>query len=232
MIGYDKYSINHQLLLGLTFEEMTGILTHDRAKRYHPFTLTGTLVAPWGQMPSGLPHIRLDGAADYLQCPAALSADLNFTSEDFTLLAWVFNNGPSGSDMIMCQGHYEVDGFEFYVADNLNIALRTNQTPAAHTGINAVGAFTPSEWQLIGVTRHGTSGQFYVQGVPVDTLLNGGLTDPTDVAGGNKLLIGVQDGEISNFWEGDITLPRIWNRQLSAEEMLQIFSIERHWFNV
>jgi len=234
MIGYDKLSLNHQLLLGLTFEEMTGLITHDRAKPYHPMTLTGT-PPTWHSLASGLPYIAFDGAADYLQCPGALSADLNFVADDFTLLVWVCA-APVGADVIISQGEVDVSGWELFVYA-ANIAFRTSQV-GGHTEIDAVGAFTPSEWLLIGVTRHGASGQFYVQGQPVDTLLNGGLTNPVSPAGGERLLVGVHKvgGVLSNFWKGDIAGgpcgPRIWERQLSAEEMLQIFNLEKHWFGV
>jgi len=101
-----------------------------------------------------------------------------------------------------------------------------------------VGAFTPGEWILIGLTRHGASGQFYVQGQPVDTLLNGGLTNPVSPAGGERLLVGVHKvaGVLSNFWKGDIAGgpcgPRSWEREPSAEEMYQVFEYDRHWFGV
>lgn len=232
MIGYDKISLNHQLLLGLTFEEMTGLITHDRAKPYHPMTLTGT-PPTWHSLPSGLPYIELDGANDFLECPAANSDDFNFVAGDFTLLAWVWLD-VMGTKWLFCHGATDVCGFELYHSViNNTIALRTNQL-GDHTGISAINSgFAILAWQLVGVTRHLTDGQFYLQGQPIITTLNGGMTDPvTCGVGVKKLLIGIYDTEALGPWNGRIALPRIWNRALSAEEMLQIFSLERHWFGV
>lgn len=232
MIGYDKLAINHQLLMGLTFEEMTGVLTHDRAKPYHPFTLTGT-PPTWHSLPSGLPYIELDGANDFLECPAANSDDFNFVADDFTLLAWVWLD-VMGTKRIFCHGATDVCGFELYHSViNNTFGFRTNQL-GAHTEVDAVNSgLVINTWQLAGATRHLTSGQIYLQGQPLTMLLNGGLANPvTCGVGVKKLLIGVYDTEGVGWWNGRIALPRIWNRQLSDEEMLQIFNLERHWFGV
>lgn len=228
MIGYDNYDINHQLLVALPFVEMVGPLAYDIAKPHHKLTLTGT-PPTWNSLVTGFPYIAFDGAADYLQCPAADSADLNFTTEDFTLLAWLYNTGPAGTDTVMCQAGVDVSGWEFDIDNTGQIALRTNQA-AAHTEVIAAGAFTSSAWQLIGVTRDGAAGQFYVDGLPVTT--TGTLTDAVSCAGAKKFLIGVLDGEAANFWAGNMALPRIWDRKLSDSHMLQIFNTERHWYNV
>jgi len=167
-----------------------------------------------------------------LECPAADSADLDFTNEDFTLIAWVYNVGPGGSDMIMCQNVVDGCGWEFYVADTAyggTLALRTNQA-GSRTSISALGAFISSTWVLIGVTREGATGQFYVQGQPVDT--SGGLLDPVSCAGAQPLRIGCRCGILGNFWAGNIAFPRIWDRKLSESGFEQIFEVERHWFGL
>jgi hypothetical protein len=229
MIGFDKYHINHGLLMGLTLEEMTGTLTHDRAKTTrHPFTLGGTPI--WTSLPSGFPCLSFDSTnPDYLACPAADSADLNFTSEDFTLAAWLYSAGTISSDYIFSQGFTDTDGWTWYIFTT-NIALRTNQA-GSHTDISSVDGFVNSVWQLAAVTRSGASGQFYRNGEPIITSLGTGLLDPVSCAGGNIMYIS-SGNLISNGWKGYIALPRIWNRELSDLEMYSMFEVERHWFGV
>ncbi|GAG70812.1 unnamed protein product, partial [marine sediment metagenome] len=41
MIGYDKISPNHQILLDLPFREGAGLITHDVAKPHHIADMTG-----------------------------------------------------------------------------------------------------------------------------------------------------------------------------------------------
>jgi len=229
MIGFDNYPINHQLLLSLPFEEMTGAITHDIAKPHHELTLSGT-PATWHSLASGFPYITFDGVADFLECPAVDSADLNFVAGDFSLVTWI-NASPGGSDIIMAQGVVDVDGWEVYVAAGVNTyALRTNQG-GAHTEISAVGAFTPNAWQLVGVTRCGASGHFYTQGEPATT--TGSLIDPVSVAAGDRFLVGAHDLlGLSNFLNGSLALPRVWDRELTAIGMKAMFAVERGWFNV
>lgn len=229
MIGFDNYYINHQLLLALPFVEMFGTLTHDIAKPHHKLTLTGT-PPTWNSLVTGFPYIAFDGAADYLQCLAADSDDLRFTSGDFSLLAWLYNTGPAGVDTVMCQNTVDACGWEFDIDNTGKIALRTNQG-GAHTEISAAAAFTSSAWQLVGVTRHTTTGQFYVNGDPVTT--TGTLANAVQCGvGANIFFVGVQNLAASNFWGGYMALPRIWERELSDDEMKEICNVERHWFGV
>ena len=228
MIGFDNLAINHQLLLSLPFDEMTGLVTHDVAKPHHELTLTGT-PPTWNSLVTGFPYIDFDGAADFLQCPAADSDDLNFTTEEFSLLVWLYNTGPVGVDSVMCQGEDDVDGWELFIEADADIILRTNQG-GAHTDLTATAGFTASAWSLIGVTRFGLGGQFYLNGELITT--TGALTDPVSVAAGNIFYVGCQDGGIANFWDGYMALPRIWDRLVIASEMKAIFAMERHWFGV
>lgn len=233
MRGYDNYGVNHQILVDIPMNEQIGVMVagetaHDLSKAHHTFTLTGGLT--WTALPSGLVYLVFDGATGYLQCPAADSVDLNFTVEDFTIVAWINNALLGGAQIIINQGAVDVDGWEFFLFGT-TLSLRTNQA-AAHTDISAVAALTASIWQLVGVTRHGATGQFFVNGLAVTTTLGAGLTDAVSCAGGNKLLIGVQNNEATNLFDGSMSRPRVWNRALSMSQMAEIFQNERHWYGV
>lgn len=235
MIGFDKYSINHQLLFGPTFEEMVRLLAHDRAKPAHPLTLTGT-PPTWHSLPSGFPYIQLDGAADFLECPAAAVGDLEFTAEDFSLAIWLNADTLGlGSNCVLGINETDVSGWLWFMTQNAPagnyLSLRTNQN-GAHTDCYASG-FAVNRWMLLGIVRVGAAAQMYRDGQPKLTTHGiGGLDDPVDPAGTQKLLIGVQFDEATRFFDGGLALPRIWNRALSASEMRQIFELERHWFGV
>ena len=190
--------------LDLPFIEGAGNKLNDISGKGINFSLTGP---PTWQSLAFTPVkqvLNFNGVNQYLQCPAADSLPLNITSQPFTILAWVYGVGGGGADMIICQNGTDVCGWALYVfwmAPNGTLALRTNQL-GAHTEVSAVDALTPNQWHHIAVTRNGAAGQFYVDGVPVTTI--GALTDPVSPAGTKKALIGVQDGEVVNFWEGKI----------------------------
>lgn len=241
VLGYDKKSINDSLVLGLGFDEMTGVVTHDRAKPYHPITLSWG--PTWNSLPSGLPYLQFDGGNDYLQCPGALTVDLDVTG-DFSLLAWVNPvYGVPGSSPLVVMGRNGTDvcGWIMFLFNNPTwgplLSLRTNQG-GSHSECWGAG-FTGSEWQLIGYTRNqaNVSAICYRNGEGLITHLGaGGMLDPVACGAAKKLLIGVQDGEAINNFKGGIAGgpcgPRAWNRELSQAEMLYPFLTERHWFGL
>ena len=227
MIGFDKRRLANGLLLSLPLTEGTGAITADIAKNHYAMTVTGLT---WSALANDYPYLTFPGTDDFLELSAADSAVFNFTSGDFTLAAWLYNTGAASNEFMMCQGATDVDGWSWFLFST-NITLRTNQA-AAHTDIAAVNGFTNSAWQLAGVTRSGASGQFYRDGEPIATTLNGGLTDPVSCAAGNKLLMGIDDNETSYDWTGYMAYPRIWNRAISSYEWSLMFASERHLFGV
>ena len=83
-LSFDKFSLNHQLLLAMTLEEMTGgngDPTYDRAKPHHLMTLidTGAGAITWGSAASGFPYLNFaPGAivADYVWQKSSLPPPL------------------------------------------------------------------------------------------------------------------------------------------------------------
>ncbi len=87
MIHYDDAPINRGMLLDLPFREATGIITQDVAKPHHPVTLVNT--PTWASLASGLSVLDLDGSTEYLQSLNADTADLGFTTGDYSVSAWI-----------------------------------------------------------------------------------------------------------------------------------------------
>ncbi len=232
-IGFDKYSINSHVQLALRAEQGTGTVSYDCSKNHMPFTLTGP--PDWQWLTTTLPYLEFNGTTDYLQSPAASSVALNYSSESFSVVLWM-RPTISASDIIIQQGRTDVDGWVVYGTETVNtISIRTNQG-GAHTDIAAVGCYTPSVWQCLGLTRVGAGGQVYINGVAKTMTYGAGLTDAVGVAGGRKVLIGVDDMESNNFYTGWMgggeCGPRVWDRALTGAEMITIFESERHWFGV
>lgn len=236
MKGYDNLPLNHQLLLHLTFEEMTGLLAHDRAEPHHPHTLNG--VPTWNQLANGLPYLAFDSTnPDWLDCPAIDTADLDFTAGDFSLAIWRYIGWPPalGSPQLFARGVGSTDGWElFYYAATRVIYFRTNQLGAQQItqGTAALGALAGRTWALIGVSRSGASARIYVN-----------AKDVVDVAGTHvnpatsprALHIAVSDNHTSPFsgWvAGGPCGPRIWGRALSENAWAQLFEYGRHWLGV
>lgn len=240
MKGYDNLGLNQGIVLDLPFREATGLITHDLAKPHHIATLTGpptwTDVLAEGIGPSDLGILQLNGVNQYLQIPGAVTLDLDFIG-DFSLAAWVYPIYTASAMVIMCRNTTDLRGWCMFLFDNPTLgpllSLRTNQA-GDHTECYAAG-FTDSEPQLVGFSRDsaGLSATAYRNGRPVTTVLGPtGMIDPVACGVANKLLIGVQEGEASDFFAGYKWRPRAWPRALTDVDWLNYFERTKHWFGV
>jgi len=233
MKGFDKLAINNQLLLGLTFEEMTGVLAHDRAKPRHPLTLHG--VPTWNSLGNGLPYLDfVPGNPDWLDCSAADTADLNFMAGDFSMAAWVYvDNWVAANRMVFCRGNGAPAGWYLYIADPGEIAFYTRQAGPGTQTSRSEDILVLSTWALIGVSRHLTSVRTYINGQ--DRTENAGNHVDPDTAA-LELHIGIANDEAANPFDGRMAGgpcgPRIWGRCLSADDWACIFHMERGWLGV
>ena len=235
MIGYDKRSLHHGILLDLPFREASGAITHDVAKPHHIATLTN---APtWGEVAlSGLGVLAFDGVDQYLQIPAVDTVDLDFTG-DFAIAAWVYPVYTGSAMVIMCRNGTDTCGWCMFLYDNPTLgpvlSFRTNQA-ADHSECYAVD-FPDSEWQLVGFNRDsaGLIATCYKNGAAVTTVPDpAGILDAVACVAAKKLLIGIQDLEVINPYKGKMWRPRAWNRMLSVLQWKELFDMERDFFGV
>ena len=238
MLGYDKRGLNNAIVLDLPFREGVGLITHDLAKPNHLAALTGH--APtWNDVhligPSDLGVLQFDGATQYLEIPGADTVDLDFTG-DFSLAAWIYPIYTVSPMVIMCRNTTDARGWIMFLFDNPGLgpllSFRTNQA-GSHSECYAAG-FTASEWHLVGFNRVSatTTATCFRNGRPVTTVGGTIILDPVACGAANKLLVGVQEGEVSDFYAGYMWRPRAWPRVLSESDWLSLFQHERRWFGV
>ena len=237
--GYDNIALNEGLVLDLTFQEGSGILTHDRAKpNRHTISLVGAPV--WTQTPLANLTVLNFGGANYLECAAADTVDLDFTAGDYSIVAWVKWVWDASTQMLLARYELDKTGWELYFTCNIPgsnyLTLRHH-----HTSLGADtrdGCFSSGwaedVWSLVGITRQKSGGTSYPlhyrNGTPVVVTYDaGGLKDPDSSA---KDLVNVRYTKNTNFYKGDLYRPRIWSRCLSAFEMLMLFEMERSLFGV
>jgi len=229
MRGFDNHSINSQLLYALSLEEMTGAAgaqIYDRAKPHHTSFLRGATIA-WGALASGLPYLDLTATPDFIDCPAADTADLDFMAGDFSIVLWASTH-LGGDRMLVCRGLLDTDGW--YLYSTPAISFRTNQLGASQL---TNGGTLLNTLTLVGVTRILASVRIFVNGND-ETFTTG--THIAPATADRELHIGVADDEGANPLDGLIAGgpcgPRIWGRGLSPAEHLSIFNSERHWIGV
>lgn len=237
--GYDNIGVNREVLLDLTYEEGVGVLAHDRAR---PVRRAVTLNGPpaWIQTPlANLTVLDFNGNTDYLECDAVDTIDLDFTTDDYTLAAWVNWTDTFISQIVMGRYELDVSGWELYLTragiDSLTLRHHHGSLgPDVRDGCYSAG-WTPGQWWLIGVTRQKVAGTSYPLHYRNGALLTvtydvGGLKDPD--TSGQDLVIGTRYTKNTNWYKGQMWRPRIWSRCLSAFEMSMMFEMERSLFGV
>jgi len=228
MIGYDKHSLNYQMVLDLPFTEETGLLVYSVSKNHIVATLHG--VPTWQQFINGLQYLDFDPTnPDWLDVPGVDSYDLDFTSGNFSLAVWARVDDLSTHRYLMVRGLANTDGWLFFVQDTGRIGFATCQAAATQASYSAAGDIVTAAFALIGMSREGADVWLYKNGIDVtdapDTHIN-------PLTSARELHIGILDDEINNPWDGGMHRPRAWNRRLSAAEHMAIFNAERQLFGL
>lgn len=231
MRSLDKDPLGINLLLDLPMLEGTGTaLTQDVAKPHHPVTLAS---APtWTTLASGIQVLDLNSAdPDYLSCLAASCTDLDFTTEDFSGVIWVYPDAVAAANyFFLCRALAGTDGWTFYHNTDLKIAFNTTSAgPAQVNTLGTASKLVATTWQLLGFSRDGTAAKLYYNGAD-DTATAGAHADP--ITANRNLYVGIYNGAAAGWFDGKIWRPRIWERALTPAEHRAIFNRERHLFGV
>jgi hypothetical protein len=230
-VGYDKLSLNNQLLFQVSLDEYAVGATppsYDKAKPHHTCTLHG---GSWNSLPSGLPYIDLSPNPDWIECPAAATADLNFMAGDFSMVIWQSPDTIMGLRVLLCRGN-GTSGWNFR-NDGSSFSFATYQAAGFQESGSPSSILRPGVWSLCGISRIGTSCRLFHKGLDVTaTVTNHNNPDSANL----KLHIGVENNEAGNPFDGKVAggpcSPRIWGRALSAWEHRQIWNMERDWVGV
>lgn len=233
MIGYDKVDLDYKLLFHLQEREGAGLLAHDSAKPHHILTLHGP--PTWVSLARGLSVLDFNGAGDYLDCPAAMTADMDFTSGDYSIGGWIYHNATATSKMIIGRYGLDLDGWELYLYDSIThfyLQLRHHHGSLAtdRTGCYSQN-WVNGAWHFFGISRSGAYPLHYRNGDPVPVTYDpSGLNDPDPC--NRDLVVGCRYTKNTDWYAGQNWGLRVWDRALSAEDWMRLFYIEKGWFGM
>lgn len=229
-ILYDNRAIYQEIVLDLPFREGAGAITHSVAKTHPEVRLINT--PTWTALDSGLMVPVLNGTTEYIEADAADTTNLDFTSGDYSLGGW-FQWGDSVHDSQILIARYEVsdNGWELYLTEAgalRYLSLRHHHAAGltTRTGAFSLGWAYDTPW-FFGVSRSGTSAQFYRNGVAVTTTSDV-LIDPETSA--QDLVIGVRYTKDSNYLNGWPWRLRAWPKALTALDWRALYELEKGWF--
>lgn len=233
MIHYDSLAINRNLILDLPFREGIGALyTQDISIVHHQLTMVG---APaWTILDSYLGCLTFV-TNDYIWGTAGATADLDFTSVDYSLGGWFFfTSGGADDKTLMCRFLVSDSGWELYHYTNEILTLRHHHAAGATTRTGAYcGNWAFNKWWFMGVSRHAGTVQFWRGdidgfGAIATTVSAGGMIDPEPC--GQSFFIGT-DTTGENDYNGMMWRPLIWfERYISEAEWQQTWEKEVEWF--
>lgn len=228
--SYDQDGLGNQLLLDLPMMEGVGTsLTRDVAKPHHPVAMTHS--PAWTALaPSGRYVLTFDGANDYLSCPGASCADLDFVAGDFSIVFWTYIEDMSSAMNIIGRYALDASGWEVF-SFNYYLNLRIN-TGGGDPSVSCYGqTYNPDVWMLVGISRSGAYPRFFRDGREMEASYEaGGIPNPTTSA--QDLVIATRFTKNGNFLNGKLGGIRIWSRALAPWEHRSIFMRERHLYGV
>jgi len=225
---YDDLAIYESMLLDLPFREGVGTITKDVAKPHHPVTLVNT--PTWTTSSSGLTVLALNGTNEYLQCLNASSADLGFTTGDYSIGGWFY--WQTGDDSQIIAGRYQlnVGGWEIYTYDDANAYLTLRHHHAGGSALRSAcysGGWVKDTWHFLGISRTGGGNAiFYRNGMALITV--GDLEDPEATT--EDLVMGVRYSKDANWLKGMLWRLRGWNRVVTQVQWSQMYEREKGWF--
>jgi len=200
--------------LDMAFGVGAGTQLMDKSRYRSHGTISG---AAWAD---GLHGKALDferDDVDYVEIAAAYD-QLNFTSEDFSMIIRAyFESLPTSMD-IFTRGEYTINGFYVQVRAAGYMVIYTNQSGQVQLSRSSDGSIAAGSWKTLGFSRSGSSIEVYINGVE-DTSVAGTHENPAASARGAT--IGVYTNLTSSPMDGKIEFLRIFGGiALSTSEHL------------
>jgi len=194
---------------------MSGTTAYDRSGMGNNGTLTGGAKVVLGKNGQG---VQFDGVDDYVNANDPVT--LRVESGNATWSSWVKPSNAGNSV------NYEEVIFDKEGALNGGVFLYIQSNRLRfYNGSGQIGtaSIVNGEWYFVTVTKVGSSGQTYVNGVPDKSFT--WVANPNST--GVNLNIGGDSGVAGRSFTGIIDEVRIYNRALSANEVTQLYNLGR-----
>jgi hypothetical protein len=197
------------------FDEGNGTTAHDSVSKNHG-TING---ATWttGQIDGAL---SFDGVNDYVDMADTVK---DYLGTNYTVSAWIKADTISNNKAILSYRHStEGNPVLFFLGQyytNVDFAVRDNSHNLAQPSF--MDAITANTWYHVAGVREGNNVNVYVNGVsgnPVSETL--GAISPDNLKIGANQWGG---NPVSNHFDGAIDDVRIYNRALTAGEILELY---------
>ena len=195
---------------------------HDRS----PYGIIGTITgATWVRLPSGLWCLSFDGNDDSVNCGTGSSFDITTAITVEIWLKWDEATSSNHDGII-----FKEDSYYMFIQSGYNWG-KFRVIDAFDSSLKNSGAYTlvQNTWTHIVGVYDGVSVEVYQDGVKQGS---GDAFTGTIKVDTNPVFIGKSPAGADRFFMGDVALPRVYNRALSALEIANQFNREKHLFGV
>ncbi len=223
------------------FSELVGYWTfegnfNDSSTELNNGTAVGDAVGDTAVFKVGAESLLLDGAGDYITVPDDDSLDLDM-ADQLTLSTWIKYPTVGSTDRILAKGCF--DGTNWV---DLSYMLNKNNDESVSFSISADGVtivnlnsgitLRPNLWYHIASTYDGATMSIYING----ELVNTGAHTGNVFNGAQELNIGTRrDGpgcaSFTQYFEGNIDDVAIWKQSLTADEVSQVFHLQKQRYH-
>lgn len=192
-----------RIALNMAFGVGAGAVLGDKSRYSSHGAIT---TATWAAGLHGYCLNFVPGNPDYVTIPAA-HTQLNFTSEDFSIIARVNIDDLTDWRDIFLRGLHNTDGYQFYIGAAGFIYFATHQALVSQITRSSNGDIVTGNWYTIGASRSGASARTYRNGVDVTSVV-GVHIDPLTCARSAK--IGIYDDLAAGPLDGRMEFLRIF----------------------
>jgi len=203
------------LAAGWSFNEASGTSATDSSGNNNAATLVNGVLRTTGNYGGGL---TFDGVNDYLTVPNSPSLDISGTG--LTLSMWINPQALSGGDSVVLGKFWNATMTSPYYQYGLELAGGT--VPVFYVGTTSGvlsasmgSALVLNQWSYLAVVFDGSQVKFYLNGALVTTA----SLPATITARSNPFRLGA-DNNTQQFFKGSLDEVRIYNRALTAQEIL------------
>jgi hypothetical protein len=189
-------------------------------------TKTGILTNGVGYTTANQGYFSFDGTNDFID----LSTNLNVGS-NFSVFAWVYPGNINQRNAIVG------NSYPYTSADGWFLSTATNYLGTSNTFFISVGAdssyrtannesIITNRWNYMGgtVTNGGGNITLYTGGIAVTSYQGGAMNANTITYNTQDMAIGRRVSTNTEYFIGNIALVKIYNRTLTAQEVLQNYN--------
>jgi len=197
------FHLRSYVKLDMAFGVGAGATLFDKSRyRSHGAITTATWAA-------GLHGYCLDFVAanpDLITIPTA-HTQLDFTSEDFSIIARINGDSFVAHNYLLTRGAFNARGYRFVVLAGGSLAFGTWQVAAGQLSTSLGGVIVAGNWYTVGMSRSGASVRVYRNGVDVTNTVGvhiNPVTSPDDA------YIGIHPDGASNPFDGRMEFLRVF----------------------